>query len=222
MKTLSVEQMREADRRCIEAIGIPGAVLMNNAGQAVFNEIDDGPVGVVCGKGNNGGDGFVVARLAFVAGYETRVVLVADPATLSGDAAVFMRALVNLGCEIVSVQEPSEITAAMRGLDGCAVIVDALLGTGIQGEVHGSVCHAINEWPEVPTIAVDIPSGMDADTGVPCGCCVTAQTTVTLQCAKMGFENPDAKAYLGRLVVADIGIPEVCTDETAWRARTKE
>jgi NAD(P)H-hydrate epimerase len=173
----------------------------------------------VCGKGNNGGDGFVVARLALAAGYETRVVLVADPDTITGDAALFMHVLAKLGCEIVAVQQPGEITAAMRSLQGWAVIVDALLGTGIQGEVHGSICHAVNEWPDVPTIAVDIPSGMDADTGEPCGCCVTAQTTVTLQCAKTGFENPEAKPYLGRLVVADIGIPEICTDDEAWHAR---
>lgn len=220
MKTLSVEQMREADRRCIEVIGIPGAVLMNNAGQAVFNEIEGGPVGVVCGKGNNGGDGFVVARLALAAGYQTRVVLIADPDSIAGDAALFLHILVKLGCEIVSVQEPGEITAAIRSLKGWAVIVDALLGTGVQGDVHGSIGHAIEEWPDVPTIAVDVPSGMDADTGVPCGCCVTAQTTVTFQCAKTGFENLEAKPYLGRLVIADIGIPDICTDDQAWRART--
>ncbi len=97
MKTVTVAQMREADRRCIEEIGIPGAVLMNNAGEAIFNEITDGPVGVVCGKGNNGGDGFVVARLALAAGLETHVVLIADPETLTGDAAMFMRAYVRLG-----------------------------------------------------------------------------------------------------------------------------
>ena len=77
--TLSVAQMREADRRCIEELGIPGAVLMENAGQAVFGEIGQGPVGVVCGKGNNGGDGFVVARLALLAGMETHVLLLAEP-----------------------------------------------------------------------------------------------------------------------------------------------
>ena len=216
MKTLTVAQMREADRRCIEEIGIPGVVLMNNAGQAVFDEIVDGPVGVVCGKGNNGGDGFVVARLALAAGLETRVVLIADPETITGDAATFMRAYVGLGGGITAVREPKEISAAMRGLEGCAVIVDALLGTGIHGEVHGSLCHAMDEWPHVPNIAVDVPSGMNADTGEICGCCVPAKTTVTFQFAKKGFENPEAQPYLGRLVVADIGIPEVCADDEAW------
>ena len=216
MKTLSVEQIREADRRCIDEIGIPGAVLMNNAGQAVFNEIVDGPVGVVCGKGNNGGDGFVVARLALAAGLETRVVLIADPATLTSDSSLFMRAYTRLGGKLCAVREPGEITSAMRSLDECAVIVDALLGTGVHGEVHGSLCHAMDEWPDIPTIAVDVPSGMNADTGEICGCCVPAKTTVTFQFAKKGFENPEAQPYLGRLIVADIGIPEVCADDEAW------
>jgi len=210
--------MREADRRCIEELGIPGAVLMNNAGRAVFNEIVDGPVGVVCGKGNNGGDGFVIARLALQDGLETRVVLIADPESPKGDAAVFMNAYGNLGGIITTAREPAEISSAMRSLDGCSVIVDALLGTGVTGTVHGSLCHAIDEWPDAPTIAVDVPSGMDADTGEICGCCVTATTTVTLQRVKAGFDNPTAAAYLGRLVVADIGIPDVCMDDDAWHA----
>ena len=216
MKTLTVAQIHEADRRCIDEIGIPGAVLMNNAGQAVFNEIVDAPVGVVCGKGNNGGDGFVVARLALAAGLETRVVLIADPETITGDASSFMRAYTRLGGKLSAVQEPGEITSAMRSLDECAVIVDALLGTGVHGEVHGSLCHAMDEWPSLPTIAVDVPSGMNADTGEICGCCVPAKTTVTFQFAKKGFENPEAQPYLGRLVIADIGIPEVCADDDAW------
>lgn len=218
MKTLTVAQMREADRRCIEEIGIPGAVLMNNAGQAVFDEITDGPVGVVCGKGNNGGDGFVIARLALAAGLETRVVLIADPEVITGDASVFMKAYAKLGGQIAAVREPGEITAAMRSLDGCAVLVDALLGTGVHGEVHGSLCHAMDEWPDIPTIAVDLPSGLNADTGEICGCCVPAKTTVTFQFPKKGFERPEAKAYIGRLVVADIGLPEVCADDEAWNA----
>ncbi len=94
---LSAAQMREADRRCIEDIGIPGAVLMNNAGAEVFKFVDQGPVGVVCGKGNNGGDGYVVARMALLAGLETRLVLIAEPDTITGDAAIFLHAYLNLG-----------------------------------------------------------------------------------------------------------------------------
>ncbi len=215
METLTAAQMRETDRRCIEEVGIPGPVLMNNAGAAVFEEIGAGPVGIVCGKGNNGGDGFVVARLALLAGYETRVVMVADQEAIVGDAAVFMQAFLNLGGDIGTVNQET-VAEAVGSLADCAVLVDGLLGTGIQGEVRGAFRTAIESWPAVRTVAVDLPSGMDADTGEPCGCCVRADVTVTFQYAKRGFENPRAKQWLGRLVVADIGIPVVCGDDEAW------
>ncbi|NIA13088.1 MAG: NAD(P)H-hydrate epimerase [Nitrospiraceae bacterium] len=219
MRTLTAAQMREADRRCIEDIGIPGAVLMNTAGARVFEEIDAGPVGVVCGKGNNGGDGFVVARMALVAGLETRLALVADPDAIRGDAAVFMKAYQRLGGTITSVEDSGAVAEVVRGLGDCAVLVDALLGTGISGEVRGAIRSAIEAWPTAPkTIAVDLPSGLNADTGEVCGCCVRADVTVTFQFAKRGFENPAAQEFLGRMVVADIGIPEVCADadDEAW------
>lgn len=219
MKLLTAAQMREVDRRCIEGIGIPGVVLMNNAGQAVFAEIKEGPVGVVCGKGNNGGDGFVVARLSLAAGFETRLVLVADPESITGDAAIFKNAYENLGGSITCVEGPAEAARAVEGLADCGVLVDALLGTGVQGEVRGAIRAAIEAWPAVPTVAVDLPSGLHADTGLICGSCLKATTTVTFQFAKRGFENPKAKPYLGRLVVADIGIPELCADDEEWGRR---
>jgi len=216
MKTLTVAQMREADRRCIQEIGIPGPVLMNNAGAAVFGEIERGPVGIVCGKGNNGGDGFVVARLALLAGYAPRVVLVADPVSIQGDAYIFLRAYERLGGAVLAIHDEKEAAEAVASLTDCAVLVDALLGTGITGEVRGPIRSAIEAWPRRRTVAVDLPSGLNADVGEPCGCCIRADVTVTFQFAKRGFENPMAVPYLGRLVVADIGIPEVCADDDAW------
>jgi len=216
MKTLTATQMREADRRCIEELGIPGAVLMNTAGQNVFQEIDQGPVGIVCGKGNNGGDGFVVARLALLVGFEPQVVLLADPETIRGDAAIFLQAYQRLGGKLVIAKDDTSVITALAELEHCSVIVDALLGTGISGEVRGIIRTAIEHWPGIRTIAVDLPSGMNTDTGEPCGVCLRADVTVTFQFAKRGFENPTAQEYLGRLVVADIGIPEVCADDEAW------
>lgn len=209
--------MREVDRRCIEELGIPGPVLMNNAGTAVFREIDRGPVGVVCGKGNNGGDGFVVARLALLAGFETRVVLVAEPRSVRGDAAVFMNVYRRLGGMMTFAPEEEGAAQALRDLANCAVLVDALLGTGTKGRVTGPIRAAIEAWPKVRTIAVDLPSGLDADTGEICGCCVRADVTVTFQFAKRGFENDAARPWLGRVVVADIGIPAICADDADWR-----
>ena len=222
MKYLSAAQMREADRRCIEELGMPGVVLMNSAGKTVFNRIAKGPVGVICGKGNNGGDGFVVARLALMAGYDTRLVLVSEPEIIRGDAAVFMALYKNLGGTINSVVEEGDVCNAVNSLSDCAVIVDALLGTGISGEVHGVMRTAIEAWPNVYTIAVDLPSGLNADTGEICGCCVKANETVTFQFAKKGFENPDAAEYIGELRVVDIGIPELCADDESWKFLSKQ
>lgn len=219
-KRVTAAQMREADRRCIEELGIPGAVLMNNAGRAVFEHIERGPVGIVCGKGNNGGDGYVVARLALLSEFETRVVLVADPAAIVGDAAVFLRAYRRLGGVVTVAADETSAREAVAALGDCAVLVDALLGTGTKGEVRGAARAAIEAWPSVPTIAVDLPSGLDADTGAIGGCCVKAKTTVTFQFAKQGFLSETAQPYLGQVIVADIGIPEVCADDAAW-ARLK-
>lgn len=217
MKTLSAARMREADRRCIEVLGMPGVVLMNNAGEAVFRQVRRGPVGVVCGKGNNGGDGFVVARLALLAGYDTRVVLIAESDAVQGDAAVFMRVYQRLGGVIEAA--PNAAAEAVAQLADCATLVDALLGTGISGEVRGPIRAAIEAWPKgVHTIAVDLPSGMNADTGEICGACVRADITVTFAFAKKGFANPDAAPWLGEWHVADIGIPEFCGDDEAWNA----
>ena len=219
MKTLTAAQMREADRRCIQELGMPGAVLMNTAGAAVFEQVDAGPVGVVCGKGNNGGDGFVAARLALLAGLETRVVLIADPDDISGDAATFMRVYLNMGGRMEVVPDGESAARAVRSLSDCAVLVDALLGTGTHGEVRGPIRAAIDAWPPVRTVAVDLPSGMNADTGEPCGACIRADVTVTFAFAKRGFLHDAAQPFLGRLVVADIGIPDWCGDDDAWARR---
>ena len=219
MKSLTAAEMREADRRCIEDLGIPGAVLMNNAGAAVFNHISKGPVGIVCGKGNNGGDGFVVARLALLAGYETEVVLLAAPDELRGDALEFMKIYRRLGGRMISIADEANTVQALGNLANCAVLVDAMLGTGITGEVHGKVRAAIDAWPPgIRTIAVDLPSGMHTDTGEPLGACIRAVLTVTFQFPKRGFDNVHAAEFTGEVVVADIGIPSACADDSAWRS----
>jgi NAD(P)H-hydrate epimerase len=215
---LSAAQMREADRRCIEELGIPGAVLMEQAGAAVYRALPEGAVGVVCGKGNNGGDGYVVARRALVAGRNVTLLLIADPATITGDAATFLHAYQRLGGSILIAQTDEEVLAGLDQLANCEVLVDALLGTGIQGEVRGLLRTAIDHWPARHTVAVDLPSGMNADTGAPCGACVRADTTVTFQFPKRGFRAPGAAAWLGKLIVADIGIPPVCADDAAFAA----
>ncbi len=221
MQSLTVAQMREADRRCIEEIGIPGAVLMNNAGTAVFRHIHEGPVGIVCGKGNNGGDGFVVARLSLLAGYETRVVLLANSEEIKGDAAIFMNVYKRLGGKIIEISDQDKVAEAMTALSDCAVLIDAILGTGTRGEIKGLVRTAVEHWPPVFTIAVDVPSGLNADTGTPCGPCIRANLTVTFAWPKIGFHSKDAQSFIGQIEVADIGIPACCGDDTLWENMVK-
>ena len=214
MIVLTAAQMREADRRCIEELGIPGAVLMDNAGAAVFREIAGGPVGIVCGKGNNGGDGFVVARFALLAGLEPTVLLAAEPSHITGDAKTFMDVYLRLGGRIVVATEAKTAARAVADLVNCATLVDALLGTGISGEVREMARAIIDAWPRDPiTIAVDLPSGLNADTGEACGASIHADVTVTFAFAKQGLLVPEAEPYVGRLVVADIGIPDICASE---------
>lgn len=216
MEAVSAERMREIDRRCIEGLGIPAAVLMNNAGAAVFKEVKQGPVLVVCGKGNNGGDGFVVARLALCAGLDTAVLLLAPPEEITGDAAIFLRAYQRLGGKWTVGTSSDQLRGALKRLPPPETVVDAMLGTGAKGAVREPVRTAIRNWPQVYTVAVDMPSGLDADSGIAGVDCVHAHVTVTLHLPKIGFKNPAAAPFLGRLVVADIGIPAVCSDDDAW------
>lgn len=217
MRSLTVGEMREADRRAIEVLGIPSTVLMDRAGQAVFEHISGGPVVVVCGKGNNGGDGFVVARYCLLAGYETSVIVLAGDGALSKDARIFKKVYTRLGGRRVEVSSESEVIGAFEQEPPFAVWIDAILGTGTRSEVRGIVRSAIECWPKVHTIAVDIPSGLDADTGQVCGAAIVADETITIQFLKTGFDVEEAKGYLGVVHVVDIGIPEVCADDAAWK-----
>ncbi|HOV60223.1 MAG TPA: NAD(P)H-hydrate epimerase [Candidatus Hydrogenedentes bacterium] len=223
MPHVTVARMREADRRCIKELGIPGAVLMHNAGAAVFAEVTKrfprpAAMTVVCGKGNNGGDGWVVARLAMLSGWDVTVLSTAPPASLAGDAGTFARVGLKLGLVPVVVTSEEDAVDALAGVTrDSRVIVDALLGTGTEGEVRGLPRILIDAWPaRIPTVAVDVPSGLNADTGEPCGAAVRAGVTVTFGFAKVGLVRPEARPWVGDLVVADIGIPAVCADDTAW------
>lgn len=219
---LTVQKMREADRRCIEELGIPGVVLMNNAGNAVFKELEAGPITVICGKGNNGGDGFVVARLALVAGWDVKVILVCDPSNIRGDAEVFMNVYLRLGGKMIVCLNDDDVSKNINEITEKETCVDALLGTGTKGEVTGLLRTAIENTSRLDNIiSVDLPSGMNADTGEICGVCVRARKTVTFQYPKIGFRNPRAKEYLGELIIADIGIPPVCADDAQWNALMK-
>lgn len=211
MKILTAEQMREVDRRTIE-MGIPGIVLMENAGHRVveflaetFRPLAEQRVVIVCGKGNNGGDGMVVARQLWtrLRPRELHVVLAGDPADLRGDAAENFRMLGVVGCPVAR-----QITPEMRR---ATLVIDALLGTGLKGPVTGPMLEWIREintgFPLARVVAVDIPSGVESDTAETPSEAVRAAYTVTFTAPKVGQILPPNCRYVGRLRVAAIGSP---------------
>ncbi|MEK7468203.1 MAG: NAD(P)H-hydrate epimerase [Planctomycetota bacterium] len=207
---MTCAEMRALEKRAIEETGIPAAVLMENAGRAVAEEAlrmaASGLIVVVCGRGNNGGDGFVAARLLDSGGAPVRVVAL-EPARLEGDALANYRALRFSGAEVRSIGA-AWIEEFRSALSGAVLVVDALFGTGLSGplrEPWPAVIDAVNACG-APVLAVDIPSGLDGDTGQPLGTAVRATKTVTMHATKSGFEN--GRAFTGEVVVADIGIPK--------------
>jgi NAD(P)H-hydrate epimerase len=211
---LSREQSREVDRRALADCGLPGVVLMENAGRSaaeVLVALDpaDGLKVICCGKGNNGGDGFVVARWLGQFGVPAEVLLFARPEELAGDAAVMFHALRHTDVP-VSVVPPGDAAAvATSRLADAAWVVDALFGTGLTGPVRApfdAVIAAINAAGK-PILSLDIPSGLDCDTGEPLGPTVRADHTVTFVDRKVGFDAPAAAAWVGRVHVGDIGVP---------------
>jgi ADP-dependent NAD(P)H-hydrate dehydratase / NAD(P)H-hydrate epimerase len=197
--------MREIDRFAIDTRGTPSLELMERAGVAVARAVErvapDGAVTVVCGKGNNGGDGLVAARVLRNAGREVSV------ACTSGELSPDARANADLlpGAEPLAIGDHG----VAAGLRSSAVLVDALLGTGSAGEPRGGTADAIELLNEsgAPVVAVDVPSGVDASTGVVSGAAVRAAATVTFHAAKPGLWIAPGKAHAGEVEVVDIGIP---------------
>jgi hydroxyethylthiazole kinase-like uncharacterized protein yjeF len=199
------QQMRTIDRWAIDEQGVPSLDLMERAGQGVTRVVEgiaaDGPVVVACGKGNNGGDGLVVARLLRDVGRSVIVLCTSPPQELSGDAAANLARLPG--------DPPRLVTEDASVLGEAAVIVDALLGTGFEGEPTGTVAWAINaiDAASGPVVSVDVPSGVDASSGRVAGAAVQATVTVTFHAAKPGLWIRPGKAYAGEVHVIDIGIP---------------
>ncbi|HEX4466937.1 MAG TPA: NAD(P)H-hydrate dehydratase [Solirubrobacteraceae bacterium] len=201
------EAMRAVDRWAIEQQGVPGLDLMERAGvgvaRAVARRVPDGPVAIVCGKGNNGGDGLVVARLLRETGREVAVICIAPPDALDGDAAENMRRLP--GAPPLQLED----SAARDAIARAAVVVDAVLGTGFAGEPRDAAAEAIEaiDRADAPVVAVDVPSGVDASSGVVAGAAVHAVATVTFHAAKPGLWIMPGKAHAGEVETIEIGVP---------------
>lgn len=216
---LSRDEVRKVDRIAIEKYGIPGLVLMENAGRGVTYLLSaegiHGPVAVCCGKGNNAGDGFVIARHLDLGGHAVCVLLWSDPADLQGDARTNFEILRHTDVPIIRVRENP--TDAERLVSSADWIVDALLGTGAQGEPRPPFDAAIRLINDAAgkKFAVDVPSGLDCDTGAAAAICVQADITGTFVAAKPGFFQKDGPEKVGRLYVLQIGAPRKILEEVS-------
>ncbi|OHB71834.1 MAG: NAD(P)H-hydrate epimerase [Planctomycetes bacterium RBG_13_63_9] len=227
-RVLGRAESRRIDQRAMRQYGMGGLVLMENAGRGVADRLCQLVAGdpfatgkasqrivICCGKGNNAGDGFVIARHLDLRGFGVRVLLWAEPGELTGDAAVNFRILEKTDVPIEVFGGRHDAERLDRHLAGAAWIVDALLGTGARGEPRpplGAVIDQLNAAPS-PILAVDLPSGLDCDTGEPAQHTIRAAVTCTFVALKAGFLAPGAGQYSGQVHVLDIGAPRKLVDE---------
>ncbi len=223
MKWVTRAEMREVDRRAIEEFGIPALVLMENAGRGAAAEAArlyreralTGPALAFCGAGNNGGDGFVIARHLANAGLDVRIYCCFQRgrADRAREAGINLTACERMGLPIRDVATAQQVDGVRAELAPGALLVDALFGVGLSQPPREPFLALLRMLDEagLATLAVDVPSGLDADTGRPLGVEMHADVTAAMACPKVGFRRPEAVAYVGRLVVIDIGLPAALT-----------
>lgn len=208
--SLTRSQVREIDRRAIAEYGLPGPVLMENAGRGAARHLLEigvaGKVVVCCGKGNNGGDGFVLARWLDLARVPVEVLLFADSAEVSQDARGFLQVLERAGVPLAANVPPKELAARSNGAQW---IVDGLVGTGLAGPPQPALAEAIEQINAAgcKVFSLDLPSGLDCDTGEPLGPTVRADHTATFVAWKRGFLAPVTYHWIGQVEVVEIGVP---------------
>jgi NAD(P)H-hydrate epimerase len=215
--TMTGRQIRDFDDWATKSAGIPGAVLMENAGRSCaeiiieqLNKSAGRKVCIFCGTGNNGGDGFVIARHLINAGFQAVIAVLGNITKIKGDAEINYKIASNMTIPLNKFDPSSgQIEEDIEKITGgCDLLVDAIFGTGLKGTLTGGfdlIVKKINSLGK-PVVAVDIPSGLDCDTGKPLGDAVKASITVTFAAAKKGFINPLAAEYTGRIYIASIGI----------------
>jgi len=221
LRSLTRAQVRSVDARAIADFGLPGVVLMENAGRGTAELLASlgirGSVVICAGKGNNGGDGFVIARHLQIRSVDAPVLLFCRPDDLTGDAAINWHVLTAARHPVTVIPLPSDPAELDRLLGAADWIVDALLGTGTQGAVrepYVTAIAAINRSGR-KVLALDLPSGMDCDSGAPLGGCVRADHTATFVARKTGFDHPAARQFTGQVHVIDIGVPRCLVQEIA-------
>ena len=231
MKILTSKQMQSVDKKAIKKLGIIGPILMENAGiqitNAILNKfplIQEEKVVIVSGKGNNGGDGFVVARHLFNRGCEPVVLLLASKKSLQGDAALNAGIADKIGIPIKEIVSDRHWGANKRMLTKATVVVDAIFGTGLTSPARGLYAAAIEDINKSKAfkVAVDIPSGLSSDTFAVIGPCVKADLTVSLAAAKIAHVFPPAEDYVGELKIGDISVPPSLLEDEKFRLEMVE
>ena len=222
MKVATAEQMQELDRKAIEAYRIPGIVLMENAGRGAtevisntFPDLQKMKIAIVAGKGNNGGDGFVIARYLLNRRISVKVYLLADPKGLRGDAETNFQIFQRMKGEVISVPSSKDYQKVKKELEKFDLLIDAIFGTGLDAEVRGYYREVIDHLNTLqkPIVAIDIPSGLDANTGKPFGTAVRASLTITFGLPKIGHVISPGLDYVGKLKLVDIGLPKKLVEE---------
>lgn len=222
MKVPTAEQMQELDRKAIETYRIPGIVLMENAGRGAtevisnaFPDIQKRRVAIIAGKGNNGGDGFVIARHLLNRGVSVKVFLLSNPKALRGDAETNFGIFQRMKGEVFPVPSSKDYQKVKKDLEKFDLLIDGIFGTGLDAEVRGYYREVIDHLNTLqkPIVAIDIPSGLDANTGKPLGTAIRASLTATFGLPKVGHLIPPGLDYVGDVHVVDIGIPRRLVDE---------
>lgn len=216
MHVLDSAAMREADRRTIEEIGLPGRVLMENAGRAIvqvirerFEDLDERNIAIVCGKGNNGGDGLVCLRVLWEQGCEARAFVLAPFESLSPDAIDNLQTALKMGLPVTAVPTEEDWDQVFPRVATADVVVDAILGTGLTEGARGLAGKVIQDLNQidVPVVAIDVPSGLSSDSGRIPGSALAAELTVALAAPKICHYLPPACELCGHVETVDIGIP---------------
>ena len=231
MRVVTSQEMKAIDRAAIEGLGIPGVVLMENAGRGVFIHLTDFTEGVeglralvVCGKGNNGGDGLVVARHLANHGADVRIALLGKTSEVQGDAKVNLDIARTMKLAISEIVDEKGLALLADSISGSDVIVDAIFGTGFSGKAEGLYASVIDQMnsSDSPLIAIDCPSGLNVDTGRSEGACVEADFTVTMALLKRGHLLYPGADLCGEVAVVDIGIPHSLVEQQNIRLATLE
>lgn len=211
MQFINTDKAREIDKLAQERYSMPALLLMENAGRSVAESAlnmlrGKNRIAVVCGKGNNAGDGFVCARHLLAKGKKADIFLLNSPLDIKGDAEINLNILMRLGKKPLQIGEYGLASLDFSEYD---LIIDAIFGIGVKGEVSGPIKEVITKInaSKIPVLSIDVPSGLNADSGVVLGACIRAERTVTFVAIKRGLMMADGPKYAGKVTVVDLGIP---------------